>query len=333
MAKPLLRRTLSLPLLRNPAAGYAVAISAFGAAYAARVALDPVLPAGFPFLTFFPAVVVASLAGGTLPGLLVTGLSVAAAALRFMTLPAEGWIDAQTALALSLFMFVALVDVLLIHVVSGALRHLRAERARSVELADTRASLLRELQHRISNNLQLVSGLMQMQRSRVADPGARKVLEEASKRLILIGKLHRHLNDPTGDRVGFDAFLQTLCSDLIEASGARNVVCLVRAEPVTLGPERSIPLALAAYELVGNALAHGLAGRESGTITVTFDTQADGWLALAVVDDGRGLAPGFDGSRDGSLGLRMVRALAAQIGGEFALYSRDGTVGRLAFPG
>jgi len=333
MPKPLLKRTLSLPLLRRrPLAGYAVAAAAFGIAFYLRDLLDPVLPSGFPFLTFFPAVVVASLAAGTIPGLAVSALSLASAWLFFMPTAPSAGLDAQTALALCLFAFVALVDVLLIHVVAGALDHLREERARSQSLADTRESLFRELQHRISNNLQLVSGLMRMQRGRVADPEARKVLEEAANRLVLIGKLHRHLNDPSGTPVGFDAFLQTLCSDLIEASGARNVVCLVRADPVALGPDRTIPLALVASELVGNALAHGLAGREGGTITVTLDTQADGWLALSVADDGAGLAPGFDPVRGGSLGLRIVRALATQVGGEFALFNQGGAVGRLAFP-
>jgi two-component sensor histidine kinase len=333
MPKPLLQRTLSLPLLRRwPVAGYGVALAAFAVAFVLRRSLDPVLPSGFPFLTFFPAVVVGSLAGGTVPGLVVSVLSLASAWFFFMPTAQATGLDAQNILALSLFAFVALVDVLLIHVVAGALDHLRSERALSLSLADTRESLFRELQHRISNNLQLVSGLMRMQRGRVADPEARKVLDEAANRLVLIGKLHRHLNDPAGSPVGFDVFLRTLCADIVESSGTRNVACHVRADPVSLGPDRTIPLALVVSELVGNAIAHGMEGRASGTIAVTLDVQADGWLALAVSDDGPGLPPGFDLAKGGSLGLRVVRALATQVGGEFALFNRDGAVGRLAFP-
>lgn len=333
MTKPVLQRTLSLPLLRRwPVAGYGVALGAFGVAFGLRWALDPVLPTGFPFLTFFPAVVIASLAGGTVPGLLVSALSFAAAWGFFIPLPPGKALDVQVALALLLFAFVAIVDVLLIHVVAGALSHLREERARSQSLAESRTSLFRELQHRTSNNLQLVSGLMRMQRARVADPEARKVLDEAAQRLVLIGKMHRGLNDPSGERVAFDAFLRSLCADLVDASGGGKVACLVRAEPIKLSPDVGIPLALATSELVGNALSHGMSGRASGTVTVSLDAQPGGRLLLSVADDGNGLAPGFDTARDGSLGLRVVQALAAQIGGDFTIEGGAGTVARVAFP-
>ena len=86
-----------------------------------------------------------------------------------------------------------------------------------------------ELQHRISNNLQLVAALLNLDIARVTDQSAKKALTEATTRLAMIGKLHRQLYDPEGADIDFGVFLKTLCDDIIKAWGTPNVDCHVKS--------------------------------------------------------------------------------------------------------
>ena len=242
-------------------------------------------------------------------------------------------IDRPNALALAFYAAVAGVDIAIIHAMNTALERLGRERERSAALLETSETMFKELQHRVSNNLQLVSSLLRLQGSSVEDPGARRALEEASGRLALLGRLHRRLYDPAGAPAGFGEHLKELCREVLDASGARGVVCIVDAGAgVALPPERSIPVALIALELVSNALEHAFAGREGGTITMDLRPGADGSFLLKVEDDGAGLPRGFDPRTAGGLGLRLVGALARQIGGTFEMSGGRGTVCRLSFP-
>ncbi len=129
----------------------------------------------------------------------------------------------------------------------------------------------------------------------------------------------------------FGGFLKELCHDVLEASGASNIVCLVRAEQLVLPPEQTIPLALIVTELVSNALEHGFADRPKGTISIDLARSED-QVSLTVNDDGAGLAPDFELATTRSLGLRIVKQLAAQLGGAFAMSSGEGTTCRVTFP-
>jgi two-component sensor histidine kinase len=179
----------------------------------------------------------------------------------------------------------------------------------------------------------MVSALMSLQKGSVRDEQARRVLDEAAARLALIGKIHRQLHDPSGQQVELGHFLKQLCHDVLAASGASSIVCLVQAEPVALAPERTVPLALIVAELVSNALEHAFAGRTAGTITIDLARRPDHRRAsLTVADDGIGLPAGFDQGAAPSLGLQIVRAFAGQLGATFAMASVGGTRCSLEFP-
>jgi two-component sensor histidine kinase len=209
--------------------------------------------------------------------------------------------------------------------------HLAVERERSQRLAEGRETMFKELQHRISNNLQVVSALMNLQKATVKDEQAKRVLDEASGRLALIGKIHRQLHDPSGQQLEFGSFLRELCQDVLGASGASNIVCLVRAEQIVLPTEQTIPLALIVTELISNAVEHGFAGRPNGTIAIDL-ARSKGQVSLSVNDNGAGLAPDFDLTTTRSLGLRIVKQLSAQLGGGFVMSSSEGTSCRVVFP-
>ena len=315
---------------RNWGVGFAV--TAFLGAFALRYALDDWLPPGVPFITFFPAVILAAFFAGLWPTVLLTFLS-ALTAWYFFLPPVQSFdLHAAAAFALAFFAIVAAIMIVLSHALNVAIDRLRDERARARVLAQQRETMFTELQHRISNNLQLVAALLNLEIGNVADQSAKKALDEASKRLALIGKLHRNLYDPDGAEIDFGVFLKTLCDDVVSAWNAHNVDCLVKSIRMTLPPEQSIPIALIATELMSNSLEHSLKGRPHGKINVDVRRDGADAIILEVADDGDGLPPGFDVATAKSLGLNIVQILTKQIDGRFEIQGGSGTTCRIVIP-
>lgn len=316
-----------------PLRGYGFAVAAFLAAFLLRWALDKALPPGFPFVTFFPVVLVTAFIAGLGPGVLVAAASTLAAWYFFLPPARSFTIDLAAALALGLYILVIALNLFMIHFMQATADRLRAERRRSADLAAHRELLFTELQHRISNNLQVVSGLMNLQKASIADPHARAALSEASARLILIAKLHRKLHDPSTE-LDFKTFLEDLCEDVRLASGVDCVSCKVTApDGIALPNDKAVPIALIVTELLSNSLEHGLAGRTDGTLGLDLRPHGEHpeLMLLTVRDDGGGLPDGFDVEKANSLGLRIVRSLAQQIGAKLEMLSDHGAICRLAF--
>ncbi|MBI3705165.1 MAG: PAS domain S-box protein [Rhizobiales bacterium] len=213
-----------------------------------------------------------------------------------------------------------------------ALAEAERERARAEVFAQQRQTMFTELQHRVANNLQLVAGMLNLERTHVADPRAKDALTTSIMRLTLISKLHRKLHDPDGFQVDFSAFLKELCDDILTAWGAPNVKCSVNSVHVTLTADKAIPIALVATELISNALEHAFDGRPQGTINVGLGRDGDGAIRLSVTDDGTGLPDGFDPANSKSLGLRIIQGLTSQLGGRFEAVNGKGTTFFLIIP-
>ncbi len=324
---------------QSPIFAYGFALIAFGFGLATRLLAEMALPAGFPFLTFFPAVILSTFFGGLWPGVLVAALSTVSAWYFFIP-PAGFALNGPGALALGLFIMIVTIDIALIHVMNSALTKLRLERARAVRaeqaastLAAHRAVLFTELQHRVSNNIQIVSALLALQRAEVTDERARCALADAATRLAMIGRIQRRLYDPDKEGADIAGFLTELVQDVVQAGAPVGVTAEVTADPLTLPPEKIIPAALILAELVANCLEHAFAGRPAGRIRVQVQRTSDGRAALTVEDDGAGLPPGFDAATVSSLGLKLVRLLSQQLGGSFSMVDTGaGTRADLIFP-
>lgn len=316
-------------LRRNRFLGYGVAIAAVAAATAVRQVAAAVLPPGYPFLSFFPAVILTTFLAGVGPGILAGVLGGLIAWCLFIPPPWEMPLDASTALALGFYIVVVAVDIAIIHVMMTAQERLAAEQRRSADLARQTEVMFSELQHRVSNNLQLVSSLLMIQQSKVQDPEALRMLDEARARVSTLGRLHRALHNPTQQKLDMARYLDDLSRDLIEAAGVQ-VAWEISAETVPIANDKLVPVALIYAELFSNALEHGLADG-AGKVSILL-AQDGGNVRLAIRDDGPGLPPGFDLETQDSLGLRIVRSLAGQIGGQVAMFSDRGTVATLTFP-
>jgi two-component system, sensor histidine kinase PdtaS len=312
---------------------YTFCVGAFLLALATRLMLDSSLPPGFPFLTFFPAVILSTLVAGLWPGIacaVVSGL----AALYFFIHPYYSFkLNYGGVVAMTFYFFVVGIDIALIHIITRALEQLRVERNRSADLSRRTEIMFSELQHRVSNNLQTIAGLLLLQESEIEDAKAQHALKEARNRITLLGKLHRKLHDPNLDSADLGSFLEELSRDVIQASGVKGVECVVNTTGIDIPPRKFIPLALIVTELLSNSLEHGFADGRCGTVRIICrNDSVTGEIALTVDDDGHGLPPGFNLQTTKSLGLYIAKSLAQQIDGRLSMASNRGTQCTLHFP-
>jgi two-component sensor histidine kinase len=312
-----------LPILgERPAVAYLLAVAFSIGAALLRGVLDPIFPPGFPFLTFFPAVIISSFLLGRGPGTLAALLCGLMAWYYFIPPFHSFRIEPSTSTALLFYVGVVSVDIALVHWMQSANHRLLGERERSRTLAresgmlaERNALLFGELQHRVSNNLQMIGAVLSLQKRGIDDPAARQALDDAAAKLQLIGRIQRQLYDLSGGQVAVDAFLHDLVGDLVASGGKPGITFTVDAVAgVMLDPDALIPLALITAEAVANAIEHGFADRDSGHVAVAL-TRTDSELQMSVTDDGAGPPPGFDLAAVKSLGLKIAVTLARQLGG------------------
>ncbi|MGC6328068.1 sensor histidine kinase [Rhizorhabdus sp. FW153] len=323
-----------LPLGRNrPVLRYGAVLAICALCFVIRWVADPVMPAGYPFVTFFPGVILSTFLFGIAPGVLAAVLCGFASWYCFIPPTFSAKFSGGVMFAMAFYALVVLIDVALIDWLQRMNRRLAAERERSRKLAERGEVLFRELQHRVSNNLQVVSGLIALQKKSISDEAARAALDEASRRLGLIGRIHRQLYDPHGDQLHIRDFLDQLGPDLIDASGKPGICCQVLVEEdFALEPDAAVPMALIIAEAVSNALEHGFGDREQGCVEITAQRTTDGMLEVRVTDDGAGLPTGFSLEQTNSLGLKLAQALARQLGGSFDLFAGRVTTALLKLP-
>nr|WP_256478443.1 histidine kinase dimerization/phosphoacceptor domain -containing protein [Notoacmeibacter sp. MSK16QG-6] len=317
--------------------GWVFSAVAFLVAFGVRYALNLDLPIGFPYLTFFPAVIITTFVAGLWPGI-ANAVAGGLAAWYFFIAPYGSFaLNGNSALALGFYIFIVGTDIAILHVMSRALHRLAEERQRSAELARSREFMFSELQHRVSNNLQVVASMMQMQKRQINDPDAMKIVDEAIRRLQLVSKIQRALHNPHGQRIPLREFLNGMVPDVIEAAGGPpgityDVTADASAQNVILTSEQSVPVGLIAAELVANSVEHGFNKRDRGHIDIHVGRAPDGRIALGISDDGHGIADDFELAKSRSLGMQIARAFALQLGGELSLQRDNGTRAMLIFP-
>jgi PAS domain S-box-containing protein len=217
------------------------------------------------------------------------------------------------------------------HKTEQALRDVAEKLSQSLAEKET---LLREVHHRVKNNLQVISSLLTLQADTVTDAGAAIALKESQRRVFSMAMVHERLcNSQKLDEIDFAAYLQTVVRELFHsyASASGKVVSRVEATPVRLRMDQAIPCGLILNELVTNALKYAYPDG-SGEVLIGLTYDPDDNIQLTVSDRGAGLPEGFDVKSTKSLGMRIVHVLSRQLGGQLSVRSRPGTEFRLVFP-
>ena len=198
----------------------------------------------------------------------------------------------------------------------------------------TKDATIREIHHRVKNNLQTVAALLRLQARRISLPEAKGALSDAMKRVGAIAVVHEILSQAFDTAVKFDDVADRLLRMVVDVAATGEPVQLKREGTFGYVPaDVATSLSLVLTELCQNAIEHGL-GQQRGVVWVR-PQQTDGRLVVEVTNDGEPLPPDFEIGSSNSLGLSIVTTLVDALGGEFSLRSGDkavGTVARVLIP-
>jgi len=196
-------------------------------------------------------------------------------------------------------------------------------------------TLLKEIHHRVKNNLQIISSLLYLQSSALVDPVARQALRESQDRVQSMGLVHEQLYRSSNfSAVDFGEHLKEIAANIAGSYGAMNPRVRVETEleSVAVDLDLAIPVSLIFNEILTNAFKHAFPRERAGKIDVAFHRDGSDNLVLRVSDDGVGLPENLDWETAPSLGLKIVRNLTEQIHGELYAQSAAGvTTFQLSF--
>ncbi|MGI8739567.1 MAG: sensor histidine kinase [Gammaproteobacteria bacterium] len=223
---------------------------------------------------------------------------------------------------------------------SGTMRDItmrkHAEEQMRASLAE-KEILLKEIHHRVKNNMQVISSMLNLQMGRIQEPRTREMFRDAQNRIKSMALIHERLyQQHTLARVEFAAYLRQLVGHLLRSYRTSAVTLKFEADEVSLDIDTAVPCGLIVNELVANALKHAFADGRTGVLTVILRASEagseDGRARLIVADDGPGISAGFDLRKATSLGLQLVADLTEQIGGVIESSNDHGARWTLSFP-
>jgi histidine kinase len=194
--------------------------------------------------------------------------------------------------------------------------------------------LLKEIHHRVKNNLFVVSTLLDFQSNYVDDPKVIKLLEDCQNRITAMAMVHQHLyGNSELNRINFANYIESLLDNLAysQATKDRNINLILDLEPIELNIESANPCGLIVNELISNAIEHGFSDRDHGNIWLKLKLNSASQVILTIQDDGVGFKPGLNLSNSDSLGLELVCTLVEQLEGDIKLDQTQGTKIEIAF--
>jgi len=206
--------------------------------------------------------------------------------------------------------------------------------ALSVALSEKNA-LLKEVHHRVKNNLQIITSLLNLQARGVDDPNTLALLHDSQSRVRSMALVHEKLYQSEAlDRINFKNYLQDLVGYLYRLYWHRDgrVEFLVQAENIELSIDTAVPCGLLVNELITNSLKHAFPdGTDGGKVEVRFWAEENGYK-MVVADNGVGLPPEFDMQQNSSLGIQLIKSLTRQLDGNVVISAKEGVSVTISFP-
>ncbi len=209
----------------------------------------------------------------------------------------------------------------------------RAEEEMATSLQE-KEMLLREVHHRVKNNLQVISSLLNLQSANIEDKKTLEMFRESQNRVISMAKIHEKLYR-SGDlaKIDFAEYIRSLTYDLLRSyrSTSNHVDLKINVQNIRLGIDTAIPCGLIINELVSNSLKHAFPAGEKGEIHVDLLMNNDNSFTLVVGDNGIGLPEDINFRSTESLGLLLVSTLTNQLEGSIEVDRSSGTEFRITF--
>ncbi|HEX2113768.1 MAG TPA: histidine kinase dimerization/phosphoacceptor domain -containing protein [Alphaproteobacteria bacterium] len=299
------------------------------AALIMRMALNDAL-ANYPFILFYPVVILAALLFDRGTGIYATLLS-GLLALYFFLPPRDSGVifDGAILVPLALFLVTCGIAALIIEMLHSVNERYAAALARAEKAERVRETLMREMSHRIKNKLQFLAATFNAHARSGGD--VKEIMHAAVSRIGVIARVHNTLFDQAGDStINARDFLSGLCGDLqVSLLGERPIMIWAEADPFELDLDRATTLGILVSELVTNAAKHAFADREVGNVSVRLRSIDDSICELVVQDDGIGIredaAQGF--------GSKVIRIMVEQLHGKLKVANgRPGATFNVTFP-
>ncbi|HSD62510.1 MAG TPA: MASE1 domain-containing protein [Ignavibacteriaceae bacterium] len=191
--------------------------------------------------------------------------------------------------------------------------------------------LIKEIHHRVKNNLQIVSSLLNLQSSQISDRKMLDIFSKSKSRINSMALIHKLLyNNENLSKINFKDYLTELLKVIIDSFGSPGVQCTINAEDVFLGPDQATNLGLIVNEIVTNSIKHAFPDDKMGLISVDL-INTDHNVKLVIKDNGIGLAPDFDLNSNITLGTQLINNLMQQVPGTISLENDGGTKYILSF--
>lgn len=223
--------------------------------------------------------------------------------------------------------------VLIMSIVRDITERRRAEELIKASLREKEA-LLKEIHHRVKNNLQVTSSLLRLQSSYIQDPETLEMFAESQNRIRSMALVHEKLYKSSDlSRINFSEYIDSLVGLLFRSFGVNpgRVTLKQNKEPLFLSIESAVPCGLIVNELVSNCMKHGFPGEKYGEIYVALESPAADDFLLKVKDNGIGLPANFSLDSTETLGLQLVKTLVNQLNGTIQIDSQNGTTFSIRF--
>ncbi|HMD49604.1 MAG TPA: histidine kinase dimerization/phosphoacceptor domain -containing protein [Bryobacteraceae bacterium] len=205
---------------------------------------------------------------------------------------------------------------------------------RQTVLLQQRETMLREIHHRVKNNMQVMSSLLSLQSRAASNEEIRRMLEDDQNRIQSMALLHEILYQSQDlALVDFSKYLLRMVDHLFRSYGvnSRQIRLHSDLDPIAIDLDDALPTGLLISEVISNSLKHGFPEGRSGEIRILLRRQSAGTVSLVLSDSGVGLPAGLDWTTSRSLGLRLVRALADQLRASLDIRSQGGTEVKMVF--
>jgi two-component sensor histidine kinase/HAMP domain-containing protein len=224
----------------------------------------------------------------------------------------------------------------------GALRSLQKENAQRKKIENDiskslteKEVLLKEIHHRVKNNLQIVSSLFFFQSKQVTDPKMLEMFRDGQNRVKSMALIHEKLYQ-SGDlaNIDFKEYIKKLSNFLLQSYGVNQSKIKLKnnVQQVSLGVDTAVPCGLIINELISNSLKHGFSEVATGEIRIDMGHDENDQLILKISDNGKGIPKDLNIEESDSLGLRLVYNLTTQLNGTVEFFNNKGTTVKILFP-
>lgn len=243
-------------------------------------------------------------------------------------------INQKNKIIYGLIFFIVLIILLLLLFTITRLKLLKS-RKKLQESLDEKETLLREIHHRVKNNLQVVSSLLNMHVRKVTDPDSKKILEEGSDRLMAMSLIHKNLYPHSNlNTISLDDYLFNLSHQLFDnyQLSYTNVNLTTELEKINVDIDKLIPIGLIVNELISNAMKHAFSEESDAQISIKLKYAKENEIELEVADNGQGIATDWREKETDSIGMKLITIFSEKLKSKLSIQNDNGTKIKLIIP-